>query len=385
MTKLGARQTGRSRAMHREVILFERRAMKLTTMALVPILALALSASAQQLAELTAPDPSAGTSILLVSQGAALGAPQANEATGAVYLYKVPQGGWQNMGKPSAALLAPDGAPGDEFGASMVTAGNQLLIGAPGHNGGMGTVYVYVNLVLTAELTLDDHELACGFGAALSSSLSDSGKVFVASPGCDYATLYQWDGSAWQVNQQMVQDGAVTAVAIGYGEKLGWLMLATTVAGNGGGRRAAVVVTSGNIHGTTDDFGTAISMQQSSNLLFVGEPSTATVYVYYGPNRAGRPDFGAGNLVAKLTDSSLGPNSGFGSSISARGKQLLIGAPGADVVDLFVQQPKMWASSDTPAMQWSGVGGGTVAWYVGKSPSFIAGEPGAGMGFVVGR
>lgn len=366
--------------------------MKLAPMIVVGALALALSASAQQLAELTAPDPSAGTSLLLVSQGAALGAPQANEATGAVYLYKVPQGGWQNMAKPSATLTAPDGAPGDEFGSSIVTAGSQLLIGAPGHNGGNGAVYVYVNLVLTQELT-QDSEPGCGLGASLGTSLSDPNWMIVSSPNCYFngigwglANIYQFTNGQWQIYQQLTSEhnGKLGPVVFAYGDKLGWLTFAMGIPGYGG--VMGEVIVGGNIvRGQTENFGSVISMQQSSNLLFVGEPSTGTVYVYYGPNREGHPDWGNPPLVAKLTDSKLGANSGFGSSLSARGKQLLIGAPGAGVVDLFVQQPKMWASSDTPFASYAGIGGGTVAWYVGKAPMFLSGEPGAGLGFVLGR
>lgn len=366
--------------------------MKATSFA-IALLALTLSANAQQLAELTAPDPSAGASILLVSQGAALGAPQANQATGAVYLYKIPQGGWQNMPQPSATLTAEDGAPGDEFGAAIVTAGSQLLISAPGHNAGAGAVYVYVNLKLTQEIT-GDYEPGCGLGASLSTSMSDPKWFMAASPNCyfngigwGFATLYQFTGGQWQLYQQFTPQhtGTLSTVAFGYGDKLGYLTVAMGIPYPGGVGTVVIggLGEGGGVRGQAWDFGAAISMQQSSNLLFVGEPSTATVYVFYGPNREGHPDWGNPPLVGKLTDSALGPNSGFGSSLSARGKQLLIGAPGAGVVDLFTQPVKMWASSDTPAASYSGIGGGTVAWYVGKAPAFIAGEPGAGTGFVV--
>lgn len=321
-----------------------------------------------------------------------MGAPQANEATGAVYLYKVPQGGWQNMSEPTATLSAPDGAPGDEFGAAIVTSGSQLLIGAPGHNGGNGAIYVYLNLVLVQEIT-QDYEPGCGLGSALSTSLSDTKWLLVSSPNCyfagpgwGFATLYEFQEGQWGVNQniQFNHQGKFQSVAVGYGDQLGYLTLAMGVTGGNVGMVYMGGSEQGGERGVAQDFGAAISMQESSNLLFIGEPSTATVYVYYAPNHEGHPDWqDGGQLVAKLTDSALGPNSGFGSSISARGKDMLIGAPGAGVVDLFIQQPKMWASSDSPVMQWTGVGGGTVAFYVGKAPSFIAGNPGAGTAFVV--
>lgn len=133
--------------------------------------------------------------------------------------------------------------------------------------------------------------------------------------------------------------------------------------------------------GQAEDFGSTISMQQSSNLLFVGEPSTGTVYVYYGPMHNGWPYWAAGKLVGKLTDSQLGPGSGFGSAISARGKALLIAAPGVGTVDMFLQPTRQWASSDAPARRYA-VAGSSLAWEVGKLPQFILGDPGSGVGYV---
>jgi hypothetical protein len=357
--------------------------MKRITLA---ILVLAISAHAQ-LATLTAPDPSAGASVLLISSGAALGAPLANNGAGAIYFYKTP---WQGIQAPAMTLVAADGEAGDRFGQAMATAGSQLIVGAPGANGGSGAVYVYVNLALTQEITLS--EPGCGLGESLSTSLANPQWLVVSAPGCGngMAILYQFTGGQWQLLEEVTQSspGKLGAVAMGYSNPLGdgpFMAMGMPMPGGNAGTVYVGSVSTGifPVHGFAWDFGSAISMQQSSNLLFIGEPSTGTVYVFYGPNHEGYPFWQqGGKLVAKLTDSSLGPNSGFGSSISARGKALLIGAPGASVVDLFEQPARMWADSDSPTRRWQGAGGASVAVEVGKLPQFIS--AGGGTGYVEG-
>lgn len=363
---------------------------------LFAIFILTLTVNAQQLAKLSGGGLSTGSTVLLTSRGAALGAPTANNGQGEVYIYKLPQGGWSDMSEATFTLRAEDGQPGDGFGAAMVTAGNQLIVGAPGHNGGNGAIYVYDNLQLTQELT-QDSELGCGLGSSLSTSLSDPKWLVVASPNCrivdshGFASLYEFQDGEWALYRSISNSQGVLTVAIGYGteDEFGTPILAMGIPAPGGGGK--VVMWQGNffVLGFAWDFGAAISMQQSSNLLFVGEPSTGTVYVFYGPNHEGHPFWQTGGkLIATLTDSNLGPNSGFGSSLSARGKALLIGAPGANngdgVVDLYVQPKGNWASASIPTKSYAsadgqgaaGNFGAAIAWQIGKTPTnFIVGAP----------
>jgi hypothetical protein len=367
------------------------------------ILVLVLTANAEQLAELSG-GAGEGSSVLLVSSGAAVGAPSANNGQGAVYLYAIGNG-WQDMKQPSETLTAPDGAPGDGFGTAIVTAGSQLLIGAPGHNGGAGAIYVYVKLQLTQEIELQWG--AIGLGASLSTSLT-SPNVFVSGGPDDAAVggvvvIWEYVGGAWTVLGSVGnplgrfnsgQFGGTVALSQGVLSLYGQPYAAAsdsqgyvyTMEYNGG---ATGYGTDGRLKGIAPDFGTAISFQQASNYLFVGEPSTGTVYVFETGLQEGHPVWQHAHLQAMLTDSTLQAGSGFGSSISVSGKNMLIGAPGAGVVDLYTEPTGNWGNMTVPTKAYAGPGatfGQTVAWQLGKIPSqFIVGDVAASAAFVEGR
>jgi hypothetical protein len=106
-----------------------------------------------QLAELTAsdgaPNDDFGSTVSLSGDGATalVGAPHhtvgSNAEQGAAYLFGDSGGTWSQQ----AELIASDGAPGDQFGASVSLSGTTALVGAPGHavgsNTGQGAAYVF--------------------------------------------------------------------------------------------------------------------------------------------------------------------------------------------------------------------------------------------------
>src|SRR5579863_4019033 len=98
-----------------------------------------------QLAELTASDgatlDSLGSSVAISGNTIVAGALGNNSNTGAVYVFVEPTTGWTNMTQ-TAKLTASDGQSRDDLGWSVAISGNVVAAGAPG--GATGAVYVFV-------------------------------------------------------------------------------------------------------------------------------------------------------------------------------------------------------------------------------------------------
>ena len=82
-----------------------------------------------------------GASVLLTENYALIGAPGADQGTGAVYIYAFDSeaGSWDQENK----LVAFDSPRRGQFGASLARNGSAVWIGAPFSNGFTGSVYVY--------------------------------------------------------------------------------------------------------------------------------------------------------------------------------------------------------------------------------------------------
>ncbi len=80
-----------------------------------------------------------GSTIAVSGDVALVGAPGANDDTGAVFVYRRTGDGWAEAG----TLTAEGGAAGDAFGASISFDGAVALVGAPTANNRTGAVYVF--------------------------------------------------------------------------------------------------------------------------------------------------------------------------------------------------------------------------------------------------
>ena len=80
-----------------------------------------------------------GTAVVVGAPGTNVGS---NLEQGAAYVYLMPAGGWRNMRQANAQLLASDGQAFDTMGASVATAGNNVVAGAPASNA-PGAAYVF--------------------------------------------------------------------------------------------------------------------------------------------------------------------------------------------------------------------------------------------------
>jgi uncharacterized protein (DUF2345 family) len=88
-----------------------------------------------------------GSSVWISSNGVVVGAPGHNHGTGSAYLFLKPAGGWKPTSKSDASFTAKGGKRGDAFGQSVSTTGSTVLVGAylatVGHNSQQGAAYVF--------------------------------------------------------------------------------------------------------------------------------------------------------------------------------------------------------------------------------------------------
>ncbi len=106
-----------------------------------------------QAAQLTAPTPVLGESVVVSGTTAIAGAPSQNlgkgeiEFQGALYVFVMPAGGWKGSVSQTAELTGEKEQDFEFFGHSVAISGDTLLIGAPGlevgEHKGQGAAYVY--------------------------------------------------------------------------------------------------------------------------------------------------------------------------------------------------------------------------------------------------
>jgi hypothetical protein len=109
-------------------------------------------ADMSQTAELTAPDSlDLGWSVAIsgstIVGGAFLTTVGSNQMQGAAYIYQQSKNGWKTTDKFSAEITSSNGAPLDDFGASVGVSGTTAVAGAPGvaigDNINEGAAYVF--------------------------------------------------------------------------------------------------------------------------------------------------------------------------------------------------------------------------------------------------
>lgn len=93
--------------------------------------------------------------------------------------------GWSQ----TAVLTGSDEMANDEFGASVAFDGSTVVVGAPGHDGGLGSAYVFTGSAAawsqTAELTPSDVSTNGGFGSSVALSGTN---VVVGAPSASSGT-----------------------------------------------------------------------------------------------------------------------------------------------------------------------------------------------------
>lgn len=109
----------------------------------------------------------------------------------------------------SQKLTASDASPGDYFGSSVHVSGGFTFIGAPNTDDNSGAVYVYkrdgINWIESQKLSVTNGE---SFGASVSRS-GDRALISVyENNSSTFAHVFEWDGVEWVQNQElMASDG----------------------------------------------------------------------------------------------------------------------------------------------------------------------------------
>ena len=284
-----------------------------------------------------------GTAIATDGNLMAVGAPGATGG-GAVYVFERGSGGrWVERARLSAA----GGADGDRLGASIALRGGVLLVGAPGRESERGAVAVYARGKGAGEWKprgLVQAKAAAGgdwFGAAL---VFDGQRAVIGAPG-------DWVGDST-------------------GRRQGQAFVFRST--SGGWRRAS------SLQPPTEDrhgsLGVAVLLDGSEAL--VGAPRTdsmAGVVARY--RREGTAWSPAGTIAP---DSTLRP-AGFGTTLARDGRDLLIGAPNANMsaggVYVFRRQGSGWTQVQllaTPPAGYSTRLGAAIAASAGMA---VAGAP----------
>jgi hypothetical protein len=321
----------------------------LVVLAAISLVAIAPQAGAQ------VPNPAVATGESVFSAPGLGGAVSVYESTviaggvEAVEVYELGVDGWAH----TARVTATDGAPGDEFGATVYLSGAFALIGAPGvtvaGHEEAGAAYVFQHLtdgtwVQRARLVSGSPSTNAHFGA----SVAVSAQLFYAigSPGAGLATIFEpvVPGVSWRIS------GELSAPDLRPDEA-----------------RAAGFGASTGVEVTFDPY----------EVVAVGAPGadgSGAVYTY-------RRDGSTWVLDEKLVQSPRIADGHFGQTLSIEATSLLIGAPGIrSVVGVLIDETGQYVELGDD------VGGPGFGTSVGSGAARgIAGDPAVRVAYIYGR
>ena len=307
-----------------------------TCLASLVLLSLAAPLAAQSM-RTDAVEPSLagfGASIVIAGDQVLVAEPNDVRSPGAVYVYQERDGSWTEV----ARLTAEGGARGDLFGSSIATAGDRLIVGSTGH-GGAGAAYVFersgADWRPIATLTTGAP------GDTLGTSVAIEGDVaLVGAGGADSGRgavyVFRADGSgAWSESARIAAPAGTTpddrfadALALAGGTAV----IAATRADSG---RGAVYLYGGS--GWTQQARIApvdlsanarfgSSLAVGDGVALVGAPGANG---FRGSVYAYRPEGGAWVEIGRVPFEGT-PQERFGSSIAIGDGEAWVGAPGAD-------------------------------------------------------
>ncbi len=163
----------------------------------------------------TAPGNGFGTSVASVDGNVAIGAPSADSTGAVYLFDGVPTDDGVSSTYVYGALIHtfadPSPAPGDDFGASLAVVGNELVVGAPGSSrsgSGNGVAYVFDanpdsttfgNLLATLSIPDPDAQAHAQFGASVGTTNTN---IVIGAPGKDggRGEIYEFQGDTTQAN-----------------------------------------------------------------------------------------------------------------------------------------------------------------------------------------
>ena len=321
----------------------------------------------------------------------AYGDDDAGSASGSVYVFTEPAGGWASA-SGNIKLTASDGAASDWFGRSVAVDGDTVVVGAYGDDdavSGSGSVYVFTepaggwaSASGNIKLTASDRAANDWFGWSVA---VDGDTVVVGAPYDDHyssanrgsAYVFTEPAGGWVSASGNIKltasDGAAS-------DEFGWSVAVdgdTVVVGapyddhySSANRGSAYVFTepaggwvsaSGNIKLTasdgaaSDEFGWSVAVD--GDTVVVGAPydddagsASGSVYVFSEPAYG----WASGSEAFKLTAADGAASDEFGYSVAVDGDTAVVGAYGDDDAgsesgSVYVYRASVWAAVDDSA------------------------------------
>ncbi|HEX2697353.1 MAG TPA: hypothetical protein VHM28_06550 [Anaerolineales bacterium] len=339
----------------------------------------------KQLAYSPASGDAFGGSVAIDGDTALVGAAGTVSNMGVAYLFVRSGSTWSLQ----TAFLASDGAPGDQFGASVVLDGDTALVGAPGKNSSQGAVYVYVkaaggwtNIYETAVLTASDGAGGDTFGrvalsgdtaligasnaTVLGHTFQGAAYIFV-KPASGWTTtnaftakLTSSDGAANDSFAYKVDIDGDTAIvgAIGDNSAQGSAYVFVKPA-TGWETDTETVKLTASDGAPGDQFGSAVAI--SGNTALIGangyNSGQGEAYVFVKPSGVGGWSL-ASAYNAKLLASDGATSDRFGTTVALDGDTAVVGA-WHDDISIFTDQGSAYVFIK-PAGVWSGTGNETT-------------------------
>ena len=301
-----------------------------------------------------------GTSVSLSGDGqtALIGAPNADQGTGAAYLYTAASG-WSSTpvatftGVPNAT-----GLPSAQFGSSVSLSGDgqSALVGAPGAgaSGAQGAAYLYSassawSNTPTATFEVTGYGPQENFGASVVLS-ADGQTALMGAPDAS-PTADSFDGAAFLFIATSgiwpPAPSATFAPAPGSGIGLGWSAALsgdgqTALVGSYNGNLANLyTAASGRSNTPTASFsvpdtglGQSVTLSGDGQTALIGAPTGAHGQAYLYTASSGWSQ----NPVATYTDSAQFDRFGYSVALSGDGETALVGAIGGDAAYIYAGQ-----------------------------------------------
>jgi len=297
-----------------------------------------------------------GWAVALSGDWLAVGAPEEGSSgakSGAVFLFQRGESGWFFTQR----IVAPDAVALQKFGESVALRGDRLVVGAPGDDQastpGLGSVYVFQRAggswIHQAKIEPSAPQAGAWFGKALA---VDGDRLAVGAPGQTVNRLlsagavwvYDFDGTAWQEEQQLTSGSPGAAALFGSSVALESDVMVVGAPGASGsasvwqesptGWTQTASLTRATV-GSDERFGHAVAL--SGTTAIVGDNTSiafgvegGAVYTY------SRDATGQWPQVALVGPAVPELDGRFGTSLGFNGTLLVVGAPNTDVTDALM-------------------------------------------------
>lgn len=314
-----------------------------------------------------------GQSLIVSDSEIIVAEPENTYRPGAVYVYRKDSGSWEQVSE----ITAPDAQMNDRFGRSIAADGDVLVVGSTGSDDRGGKVYIYERdgdgWVHRQTLVPDDVTRGARFGGQVAVS---GDFLFASAPSTDDApgsvyVYHRGDDGTWAMHSTL--RGSSAENGAGFGARLVAQDQTLFVAApNHDNRMGAVYrfsfdptadawteaqVLSGR--GLDDESRMGLALELMEGSLLVGAPGfgqrLGAVFVFEPEEETG--DWGQ---TATLLPYAATRAASFGSSISADGNTVWVGAPFGDgfqgSVYAFTRDESGWKSASRVSMEELGRG-----------------------------